>query len=85
MITSGSCRMMYFSALAKPRPCSLSDATWLMPGKRYSTGSSTVTMLRLTELSFDSSAYIVVDLAGARRAGDDDHAVRLVDQRLDRL
>ncbi len=44
MITSGSCRKMERSPLAKVSPARTFTCTWLTPGTWYSTGSSTVTM-----------------------------------------
>ncbi len=51
---SGSERRIERSAAAKVRPALALVCTWLMPGRRYSTGSSTVMTLtsgRLTMLS----------------------------------
>ena len=44
--TSGSARRMERRAEAKVRPAFMFSCTCLMPGMRYSMGSSTVTMVR---------------------------------------
>ena len=60
--TSGSERRIERSAAAKVRPALGLTCTWLMPGSRYSTGSSTVmTLISGLETMF-SVAYSVVDL-----------------------
>ena len=59
---SGSARRIDRSAAANVRPAFGWICTWLMPGSRYSTGSSTVMMLRSGLLSMLSVAYSVVDL-----------------------
>jgi hypothetical protein len=59
---SGSDRRIERSAAAKFRPALLLTWTWLMPGSRYSTGSSTVMMLTSGLFTTLSVAYSVVDL-----------------------
>ena len=59
---SGSERRIERSAAAKDRPALLLTCTWLTPGSRYSTGSSTVMMLTSGRLTTLSVAYSVVDL-----------------------
>ena len=59
---SGSERRIERSAEAKVRPALVLICTWLMPGSRYSTGSSTVMTLTSGWLTMFSVAYSVVDL-----------------------
>src|SRR5260221_413789 len=58
---SGSARRIERSAPAKVSPAFGWICTWLMPGSRYSTGSSTVMMFRSGVFSWFSVAYSVVD------------------------
>ena len=60
--TSGSDRRIERSARAKVSPALALVCTWLMPGSRYSTGSSTVITLISGRLTTLSVAYSVVDL-----------------------
>ena len=53
---SGSERRIERSAEAKVRPALALVCTWLMPGSRYSTGSSTVITLTSGRLSWFSVA-----------------------------
>ena len=53
---SGSWRRIERSAEAKVRPAFALICTWLMPARRYSTGSSTVMMLTSGRLSWLSVA-----------------------------
>ena len=50
MITSGSARSTERRPVAKVRPALRLTPIWLTPLRRYSTGSSMVTMWRLTSL-----------------------------------
>ncbi len=58
---SGSWRRIERSADPNVSPAFLLVCTWLMPGRRYSTGSSTVTMLTSGRLILLRVAYRVVD------------------------
>ena len=60
--TSGSERRIAGSTAANVRPALWLTCTWLTPGSRYSTGSSTVMMLTSGLLISVSVAYSVVDL-----------------------
>ena len=60
--TSGSERRIAGSTAAKVSPALWFTCTWLTPGSRYSTGSSTVMMLTSGLLISASVAYSVVDL-----------------------
>ena len=60
--TSGSERRIERRAAAKVSPALGLACTWLMPGSRYSTGSSTVMTLISGRLTTLSVAYSVVDL-----------------------
>jgi hypothetical protein len=60
--TSGSQRRIERRAAAKFRPALLFTCTWLMPGIRYSTGSSTVMTFFSGVLTMFNVAYRVVDL-----------------------
>ena len=62
MITSGSCRRMERSRVAKVSPTCGLTWIWLMPRSWYSIGSSTVTTLRETAFSPVSPVYSVVVL-----------------------
>ena len=55
-MTSGSWRTMCRSPVAKVRPIFGLTAIWLMPFSWYSTGSSTVMILRSGELILSSAA-----------------------------
>ena len=57
MITSGSWRRKLRSAAANVMPRLMFICTWLMPGTRISTGSSTVEMLRCSSLRMFSAVY----------------------------
>ena len=59
--TSGSDRRIERSAEAKVRPAFAFVWTWLMPGIRYSTGSSTVMTFLSGVETMLSVAYSVVD------------------------
>src|SRR2546423_11373467 len=59
---SGSERRIERRADAKVRPALLCTCTWLVPAKRYSTGSSTVMMFFVGSLRIESVEYSVVDL-----------------------
>ena len=59
---SGSDRRIERSAEAKVRPAFGLTCTWFTPGRRYSTGSSTVMMLTSGRLTTLRVAYSVVDL-----------------------
>src|SRR3954451_2289509 len=61
MTTSGSERRIDRSALANVMPARRLICTWLMPSRRYSTGSSTVMMFTSGRLISASEAYKVVD------------------------
>ena len=82
--TSGSERRIDRSAAAKVSPARALICTWLMPGSRYSTGSSTVMML------IDGFGDLVQRreqrrrLTGAGRAGDEQRAGRALDDRRQR-
>ena len=52
---SGSHRRIERKPAAKVRPALGLTCTWLMPGRRYSTGSSTVMMFLSVELSWLSA------------------------------
>ncbi len=60
--TSGSERKIDRSADANVSPALRFTCTWLMPGMRYSTGSSTVMTLISGRATWLSVAYSVVDL-----------------------
>ena len=62
MITSGSERSIARKPAANVRPALLFTCTWLMPPRRYSTGSSTVMILRSPVFRLCSAPYRVVDL-----------------------
>ena len=55
-MTSGSWRSTERSTRAKLRSIFSFTCTWVMPARRYSTGSSTVTILRSTVFSSESAA-----------------------------
>ena len=59
---SGSERKIDRRAAAKVKPALGFTCTWLMPGIRYSTGSSTVTMLTSGRTTAFNVAYKLVDL-----------------------
>ncbi len=59
---SGSCRNAERNTVAKSKPILLLTCTWLIRGKRYSTGSSTVIIFFSALLSSDNAAYRVVVL-----------------------
>ena len=61
MIVSGSARRIDRSAEAKLSPAFEWICIWFTPGRRTSTGSSTVMMLRSIWFRMFSVAYIVVD------------------------
>ena len=77
MITSGSWRRKLRSAAAKVMPRLTFICTWLMPGTRISTGSSTVEMLRCFVVEDVQRGVQRHRLARAGRAGDQHHAVGL--------
>src|SRR6185312_5372521 len=62
MITSGSWRTIERRAPAKSNPIWGFTCIWLTPSSWYSTGSSTVMILRSGVLIFDSAVYSVVVL-----------------------
>ena len=62
MITSGSCRKIARSALAKVMSMRGLTCVWPTPARSYSIGSSTVRMFVVVALSIDSAAYRVVVL-----------------------
>ena len=62
MITSGSCRRIERSKVAKVSPICGLTWIWLMPRSWYSIGSSTVTTLRVMAFSPVSPVYSVVVL-----------------------
>ena len=59
---SGSQRRIERSAAANVMPARVFTCTWLMPVRRYSTGSSTVMMFFSGLFRMFSAAYSVVDL-----------------------
>src|SRR5882762_7812042 len=59
---SGSCRSVERSTVENPRPIFSLTWTWVIPGSRYSIGSSTVTILASGEFIRASAPYSVVVL-----------------------
>ena len=82
---SGSERRIERRAAAKVMPALLLTCTWLMPARRYSTGSSTVMMFFDSSLRMLRVAYSVVDLPEPGRPGDEDRAVGLAVRLLEAL
>jgi hypothetical protein len=57
MMMSGSWRKKLRRAAAKVMPRLVFCCTWLTPGRRISTGSSAVEMLRVSSLRMPSAVY----------------------------
>ena len=73
-MTSGSWRSAERSTRAKLSSIFSWTCTWLTPGSRYSTGSSTVMILRVRRVDLGQRGVERRRLAAAGRAGDEDHA-----------